>query len=153
MWIALGLFFTLWWTWVGFAVLYNRFGVDAAPQRLLFLAGSVPTGVAAVAIEPASTGDVAVFAASLAITRLILAGANALDGGWRELLRGRIAVSYGISAALFVVSIWVPEPFRYVLWASRSRSSRARCCTRTGRRRGARGASTSFDALAPEQSG
>jgi hypothetical protein len=26
VWIALGLFFTLWWTWVGFAVLYNRFG-------------------------------------------------------------------------------------------------------------------------------
>jgi len=30
VWIALGLFFTLWWTWVGFAVLYNRYGVDAA---------------------------------------------------------------------------------------------------------------------------
>ena len=58
VWVALGLFFTLWWTWVGFSVLYNRFGVDGAPQRLLFLAGSVPTGVAAVAIEPASTGDV-----------------------------------------------------------------------------------------------
>ena len=84
---------------------------------MLFLAGSVPTGVAAVAIAPAATGDVAVFAASLAITRLILAGANAVDGGLRELLRGRIAVSYGISAALFVVSIWTPEPFRYALWA------------------------------------
>ena len=43
VWIALGLFFTLWWTWIGFAVLYNRFGADTAPQRLLFLAGSVPT--------------------------------------------------------------------------------------------------------------
>jgi hypothetical protein len=118
VWIALGLFFTLWWTWIGFSVLYNRFGVDAAPQRLLFLAGSIPTGVAAVAIEPASTGDVGVFAVSLAITRLILAGANGMDGGWHELLRGRIAVSYGISALLFVVSIWVPEPFRYVLWAA-----------------------------------
>ena len=118
VWIALGLFFALWWTWIGFSVLYNRFGVDAAPQRLLFLAGSIPTGVAAVAIEPASTGDVGVFAVSLAITRLILAGANGMDGGWHELLRGRIAVSYGISALLFVVSIWVPEPFRYVLWAA-----------------------------------
>jgi low temperature requirement protein LtrA len=28
VWIALGLFFTLWWTWVGFAVLYNRHGAD-----------------------------------------------------------------------------------------------------------------------------
>jgi Bacterial low temperature requirement A protein (LtrA) len=26
--IALGLFVTLWWTWVGFTVLYNRHGDD-----------------------------------------------------------------------------------------------------------------------------
>ena len=28
VWVALGLFFVLWWTWVGFAVLYNRHGAD-----------------------------------------------------------------------------------------------------------------------------
>jgi low temperature requirement protein LtrA len=117
VWIALGLFFTLWWTWIGFAVLYNRFGADTAPQRLLFLLGSVPAGVAAVAIEPASTGNVTVFALSLAITRLLLAFANADDGGLRDVLRGRIAVSYLLSAGLFLISIWVPEPFRYLLWA------------------------------------
>jgi low temperature requirement protein LtrA len=117
VWIALGLFFTLWWTWVGFAVVYNRFGSDTPAQRLLFLAGSVPAGVAAVAIEPASTGKVTVFALSMAITRLLLGFANGYGGGWRELLSGRIAVTYGISAALFLVSIWVPEPLRYVLWA------------------------------------
>ena len=55
VWIALGLFLTLWWTWVGFAVLYNRHGADRPEQRLLFLAASVPAGVAAVAIAPAST--------------------------------------------------------------------------------------------------
>src|SRR5690349_24733460 len=105
VWIALGLFFTLWWTWIGFSVLYNRFGADTAPQRLLFLAGSVPTGVAAVAIEPASTGDITVFALSMAITRLILAFANADDNGMRDILRGRIAVSYLLSAGLFLLSI------------------------------------------------
>ncbi len=56
VWIALGLFAALWWTWVDFAVLYNRHGADEPRQRLLFLAGSVPVGVAAVAIDPASTG-------------------------------------------------------------------------------------------------
>ena len=117
VWVALGLFFTLWWTWIGFSVLYNRFGADTPSQRLLFLACSVPTGVAAVAIEPASTGDVTVFALSLAITRLFLAYANGQAGGWRDILRGRIAVAYLISAGLFLLSIWVPEPFRYALWA------------------------------------
>ena len=56
VWIALGLFVTLWWTWVGYAVLYNRHGADEPVLRLLFLAGSVPAGVAAVAIEPAAAG-------------------------------------------------------------------------------------------------
>src|SRR6476619_1711035 len=72
VWIALGLFFTLWWTWVGFAVLYNRHGVEDDPrQRLLFLAGSVPAAVAAVAIAPAAEGDAGVFAAAMAVTRII----------------------------------------------------------------------------------
>ena len=35
----------------------RRRGDDVPAQRLLFLAGSVPAGVAAVAIAPASTGD------------------------------------------------------------------------------------------------
>jgi low temperature requirement protein LtrA len=52
----------------------------------------------------------------MAATRLILAAANAADGGFRDVLRGRLSVHYVVSAALFVVSIAVPEPFRYGLW-------------------------------------
>ncbi len=111
VWIALGLFFVLWWTWVGFAVLYNRYGADRQAHRLLFLAGSVPIGVAAVAIDPASTGDSAVFAGALAATRLVLAGAHVLSG------EGRIQRALLASAALFALSIVTPEPFRYALWA------------------------------------
>jgi low temperature requirement protein LtrA len=117
VWIAFGLFFVLWWTWVGFAVLYNRQSADAPLQRLLFLAGSVPAGVAAVAIEPASTGDSTVFAISLAVTRLVLAAANATNGRGMQLLQLRIGRALLTSAALFLVSAWTPEPFRYVLWA------------------------------------
>src|SRR3954454_12631783 len=101
VWVALGLFFVLWWTWVGFAVLYNRQGADDRSQRLLFLVGSVPTGVAAVAIEPAATGSATVFALSLCLVRLVLAGAHAAHGGWREALQHRIALAYLVSAALF----------------------------------------------------
>ncbi len=118
VWIALGLFFTLWWTWIGFAVLYNRQGGDEPTQRLLFLIGSVPAGVAAVAIEPASTGDITAFALSLALIRLVLAGAHVvLHGGVTDLLRQRITRAYLISAGLFLISIVAPAPFCYVLWA------------------------------------
>ena len=109
VWIALGLFVTLWWTWIGFAVLYNRRGADTRPDRLLFLAGSVPAGIAAIAIEPASEGHSAAFATAMALTRVVLAVANDADR--------RIVRAYGASALLFVISIWVPEPWRYLLWA------------------------------------
>src|ERR1044072_7802299 len=66
VWTALGLFLPLWWTWIGFAVRYKRHGTDPAALRLLSLAGSIPTGTAAVAIDPASVGDSTAFALSLA---------------------------------------------------------------------------------------
>jgi low temperature requirement protein LtrA len=111
VWIALGLFVTLWWTWVGFAVLYNRHGADDATQRLALVAASVPAGVAAVALEPASTGDSTAFALSLAAIRVVLAAAYSRTGD------RRVARAYLASAALFALSVWAPEPFRYLLWA------------------------------------
>jgi low temperature requirement protein LtrA len=127
VWIALGLFFTLWWTWVGFAVLYNRHGADVHAQRLVFLAASVPAGVAAVAIDPASHGDITVFALSLAIIRVLLAAAYVVGGGdtgatgarsrVSELLRTRITRACLTSAALFALSPLLPGAGSYVLWA------------------------------------
>jgi low temperature requirement protein LtrA len=114
VWVALGLFMTLWWTWIGFAVLYNRHGADEPGQRILFLAGSVPAGIAAVAIEPASTGHSTVFALSLAATRVVLAIA---EGDWSDPDRRRVAAAYLVAAAMLIVSIWVPEPARYLVWA------------------------------------
>jgi low temperature requirement protein LtrA len=142
VWIALGLFFTLWWTWVGFAVLYNRLGEDVPAQRLLFLAASVPVGVAAVAVGPASTGDSTVFALSLAVARLALAGAHAVTGDGKALLREWITRACLASAGLFALSAATPEPFRYVLWAIASARSPARCWPRTVRRRAGCAATT-----------
>ena len=115
VWEALGLFVLLWWTWVGFAVLYNRLGADAPAQRLLFLAGSVPTGVAAVALDPTSAGDVTAFVISMALVRLVLAGAHGAHSG-ADLLRARITRAYTVSALLFLITLAVPPPWRYVIW-------------------------------------
>jgi low temperature requirement protein LtrA len=112
VWIALGMFVTLWWTWVGFAVLYNRRGADRPDQRALFLAASVPVGIAAAAIGPE---DVGVFAGAMAVTRVIAAVANVVGGRGNPLQR-RIFHAFAASAALFALSIVVPSPWRYVLW-------------------------------------
>jgi low temperature requirement protein LtrA len=70
-----------------------------------------------VAIAPASTGDAAVFALSLAAIRLVLAAGYAAGGDRADLLRRRITRAYATSAVLFAVSAGVPGPFREVLWA------------------------------------
>ncbi|MGZ6674679.1 MAG: low temperature requirement protein A [Solirubrobacteraceae bacterium] len=142
VWIAPGLFFTLWWTWVGFAVLYNRLGADEPVQRLLFLAANVPIGVAAVAIGPASTGDSTVFALSLAAARLVLAGAHAVTGDGRSLLRERITQACLAPRPSSRSPRPCPSRCATRCGRSRSASSPARCSPRTVRRRAGCAATT-----------
>ena len=119
--VTLGLFVALWWTWVGFTVLYNRHGADDTRERVLFLVASVPVGAAAVAVGPASRGEITAFAVSLAVTRVLLAIGNARDNDPNnpigDGLRERTARAYVASAVLFTASIWVSEPFSYLMWA------------------------------------
>jgi low temperature requirement protein LtrA len=119
--VTLGLFVALWWTWVGFTVLYNRHGAEDGPQRILFLAASAPVGVAAVAVGPASKGHITAFAVSLAATRVILALGHLHDdnpaSSVDDELRMRTARAFGLSVVLFTASIWVPTPFCYIVWS------------------------------------
>jgi low temperature requirement protein LtrA len=107
--IAAGLFFVLWWTWVGFATQYNRLGAEGSVlHRLLILAGTVPCGAAAVAVHGAATGHPVPFTVALAAARVVLALAHTSAP---LVLRG-----YAFSAVLFGLSTVVPSPWRYVLW-------------------------------------
>jgi low temperature requirement protein LtrA len=122
VWITLGLFIALWWTWVGFTVLYNRHGADTPSQRALYLLASLPVGAGAVALVPASHGHTAAFAITLAATRVVLAIGNARDddpgSSVGDQLRLHTVRAYLLSVLLFIGSIWIPSPFRYVIWAA-----------------------------------
>ncbi|MGW5720065.1 low temperature requirement protein A [Amycolatopsis sp. NPDC003865] len=111
---ALGLFATLWWTWIGFAVLYNRRGDDTrVADRLFVLAGTIPCGIAATQAHHVFEGHPAIFAAAMAGVRLILAAAHRWPA--REGLdQRRISWGYTISAVLFGVSAVVP--YTWALW-------------------------------------
>ena len=114
---ALGLFATLWWTWIGYAVLYNRQGDDRQPlHRLLVLAGTVPCGIAATQAHHVFEGHPAGFALALAGARLVLAVAFTIAG--RAVVEARrVARGYLLSAVLFAVSAALPERWCYALWA------------------------------------
>ncbi len=111
--VALGLFTPLWGTWVGFVILYNRHGEDRTAQRLLVLAGTLPCAVAAIEAHAAAGGHGMAFAFALAGARLVLAAGLSVTTGPAR----RVAIGYAFSTAGFVVSAFVPSPWRYVLWA------------------------------------
>ncbi|WP_412543746.1 low temperature requirement protein A [Longispora sp. K20-0274] len=113
VWAAFGLFVLLWWTWTGFALLYNRHGAETAlSSRLVILAGTVPCGLAAVAVHDAAGGHPAAFALSLGGARLILGVAHAVIAGRPA---ARPAVGYLVSAAGFGVAAFLPSPWSYIL--------------------------------------
>lgn len=105
---ALGLFATLWWTWIGFAVLYNRRGDGSrAADRLFVLAGTIPCGIAATQVHHVFEGHPAIFAAAMAGVRVILAAAHRWPAR-PGLDQRRISTGYAASAALFAISAVVP---------------------------------------------
>jgi len=103
-------------------VLYNRHGADTPSHRALYLLASLPVGAAAVALGPASHGHTAAFAITLAATRVVLAIGNARDddpgSSVGDRLRLHTVRAYLLSVVLFIGSIWIPSPFRYVIWAA-----------------------------------
>lgn len=114
---ALGIFATLWWTWIGFALLYNRVGDDTrVADRLFVLAGTVPCAIAATQAHHAFDGHPAGFAGALAGVRLILAAAHWWSGRSKAGVR-KITWGYTASAVLFTLSAFTPRPWVFVLWA------------------------------------
>jgi len=114
--LALGLFATLWWTWIGFVVLYNRHGEDRATERLFMLAGTVPCAIAAVEARAAAEGDLAGFALALAGTRLVLAVAYPVSARSGLGVGRRAGFGYAVSTVLFLVSVALSTPWIYLLW-------------------------------------
>ncbi|MEV6638932.1 low temperature requirement protein A [Amycolatopsis sp. NPDC051371] len=133
---ALGLFATLWWTWIGFAVLYNRRGDDSrAADRLFVLAGTIPCGIAATQAHHVFEGHPAVFAAAMAGVRLILAAAHRWPAQ-PGLDQSRISWGYTFSAVLFGVSAVIPHTWALWVFALLQEAGFLLLGDRRGRRHG-----------------
>jgi low temperature requirement protein LtrA len=119
--VLAGLFVTIWFSWVGFTLYANRFDTDDVVFRIakLIATGSI-AGCAASASD--AVGELAVpFAACYLGSRLVLLALYLR--AWRHVQEARPTVgvyllTVGLSAGLWAVSLVVPSPARYVLWAS-----------------------------------
>jgi low temperature requirement protein LtrA len=118
--VMAGLFVTVWFSWVGFTLYANRFDTDDVVFRIakLVATGSI-AGCAASASD--AVGELAVpFAACYLGSRLVLLALYLR--AWRHVQEARPTVgvyllTVSLSAALWAVSLVVPSPARYVLWA------------------------------------
>lgn len=118
--VMAGLFVTMWVSWVGFTLYANRFDTDDVVFRIakLVATGSI-AGCAASASNAA--GKLAVPFAACYLGSLLVLLALYLRA-WRHVQEARPTVgvyllTVGLSAALWAVSLVVPSPARYLLWA------------------------------------
>jgi low temperature requirement protein LtrA len=119
--VMTGLFTAIWFSWMGFTLYANRFDTDDLIFRLAKLAATAAiAGCAASASD--AVGKYAVpFAASFLLGRLILLGLYLR--AWRHVAEARPTITVylvciGASSLLWAVSLAVPGPGRYWLWAA-----------------------------------
>jgi low temperature requirement protein LtrA len=101
---AAGLFVAVWWAWVGYTVYADRFDTDDLLHRALVLAGMLAVIAMALSIHDALHGGSARFALAFVAVRGIV------------LLLNLYLTAFSFGASLWLVSVLVPEPARYLLW-------------------------------------
>ncbi|MDX2272415.1 MAG: low temperature requirement protein A [Cyanobacteriota bacterium] len=113
------LFFPVWWAWIGATFYANRFDVDDIGHRLL--TGLQMLAIAGMAVnihhglDTSSTG----FALAYATVRFLLVFQYSRAA--RHIPQARsLATYYGIgfavAASLWLLSVFVPIPYRFILW-------------------------------------
>jgi low temperature requirement protein LtrA len=116
----LGYFALVWWLWASHTFYADRYDTDDLIYRLLAGAQMVGVALIAVSVSLGEAGSTVVFALGYTAVRLILlvlyARAYRHVVETRELVRGYL-IGFGSASVLWLASIFVPEPYRFWLWA------------------------------------
>ena len=118
--VLVGLFVAIWLSWMDFTLYANRFDTDDVVFRLAKLGATLAIAGCAASANGA-VGEYAVpFAACYLTSRLILLGLHLR--AWRHVVDARPTINVYLacivaSTVLWAVSLAVPSPTRYILWA------------------------------------
>jgi low temperature requirement protein LtrA len=116
-----GLFIPVFWVWAGHTVYATRFDTDDLVYRLLtFLQMFAIVGMA-VEVHHAREGDTRTYSLAYLGARIILLVLLARAGRHAPAARPFIRTylrGFGAGAALWLISILLPAPARYVLWGA-----------------------------------
>jgi low temperature requirement protein LtrA len=117
----LALFVPVWWSWTGAAFYASRFDTDDLGHRILVLLQMVGAAAMAVTVSDALGNDSAGFALSYAAIRIILVleyvrtGISKSFSSANPLIR-RYSIGFLCAAIVWIISVFIPPPFRFVLW-------------------------------------
>ena len=113
------LFLIVWWSWSGTTYYTNRFVTDDALHRLLIFLQVFGVGYLAVNISTAFGAGGAAFALSYVGIRVVLilmySRAYRHAAETRPLIRNYVT-GFSLGITFWLISAFVPEPWRYVFW-------------------------------------
>ena len=117
---AVALFVPVWWAWVGVTFSTDRFPGDDLVERLLVLTAAAAAGVMGVALTGLPGRGSVWFAAGYAAVRLVLVviylrAARAVPTAAPQ--ARSYTAGFFTAALLWLVSVAVPAPARWLLWA------------------------------------
>ena len=113
------LFVPVWWSWVGYTNYADRFDTDDPVFRAMMLAGMLAMAALAVSAPDAFSGRSGAFALSYVAVRAVLI--LLYERARRNVPAARSLISvtmrvFVFGAALWALSLLVPEPWRFGLW-------------------------------------
>jgi low temperature requirement protein LtrA len=113
------LFLPIGWAWSGFAFYATRFDTDDLVYRLLTLLGMFAVAALASTVPDALHGGQNAFAVTYVCVRLVLLALYVRV--YRDLpvakpVAGWLLFVFGTAAGVWLVSVVVPTPWKYVLW-------------------------------------
>lgn len=116
---SIPLFFAIWWGWAGHTFYLDRFGTDDIFSRIVTMVQMVAVASLAVNVKDALTTTGAGFAISYAMLRFILVAEYLWVG--KKLpeakpLTNRYSIGFGLAATIWLISAFVPDPYRFALW-------------------------------------
>ena len=113
------LFMPIWWCWVGSTFYSTRFDTDDIGHRLLTLVQIAIVVALAVNTHYGLSKTSVSFALSYVAFRIVLILQYLSAGHFIPIARpmtNRYALGFGLGASLWLVSVFVPPPWRFGLW-------------------------------------
>ncbi len=118
-WEFLTLFVPVWWCWVGATFYASRFDTDDLSDRLFAVVQMGIIAAMAVNIHQGLDDTASGYTLCYIAFHSVLIG-QYLNAGYHipavRPLSAAYAIGFGLSAALWVASLYVPSPWRFLLW-------------------------------------